>query len=231
MRARTRNAATDKALSGRGCGWGPGARAPPARGAAAGRGAAKGGMDARAPGPRRRRRHFVSSAQWGKSNGRARERGWRERNEPVAGREDWSEAGSAGRLQPCHRDPLAGPALREGGGAEVGAVPATATLALTLSAAASRTAAVTTLLPQPVGVSPQKPRGAHRAAESNCNGEKRRRSRGRGRAGGRARAREVGGHVTGRSPAPCRRVAARAGPVQGGETEKKEVGPSHVTYT
>ena len=76
-----------------------------------------------------------------------------------------------------------------GGGVDAGAGSTAATLELTLSASPSPTATAADLLSQPAAVSPQKPRGAHRVAESNCNGEKRRRSR--GRAGGRARAGEV----------------------------------------
>lgn len=181
------------------------ARTPGARRCRGTRGR-EGGTDARAPGPRRRCRHFVSSAQWERVTAeRGSEAGERVMNQEL-GRGDRREAGSAGLLRPCHHDTSAGTALRGrtgGGGAKAGAGPAAATLELTLLASPSRTAAAAALLPQPAGVSPQKPRGAHRAAESNCNGEKRRRrSRGRGRAGGRARAGEVRDHVTRRSPTP-----------------------------
>lgn len=115
VRACARNATTDKARPGGGGGRGPGARAPPARGAAAGRGAAR-GADARAPGPRRR--HFVSSAQWGRVTAERGSKAGKEGMSQAPEREDWAEAGSAGRLRPCHLDSSADPALsgRRGGG-------------------------------------------------------------------------------------------------------------------
>lgn len=83
------------------CGWGPGARAPPARGTAAGRGAARGGTDARALGPRRRCRHFVSSAQWERVTAeRGSEAGEGGMNQVLV-RRDRAERRSAGLLRPC----------------------------------------------------------------------------------------------------------------------------------
>lgn len=102
-----------------------------------------------------------------------------------------------------------------GGGVEAGAGSTAATLELTLSASPSPTATAADLLSQPSGVSPQKPRGADRVAQTNCNGEKRRRSR--GRASGRARAGEVRSHVT---PEP--RPLAAALPLDAGPA--REVG-------
>lgn len=131
---------------------------------------------------------FCFLGTMGESNGQTREHGWRGQNEPGAGTGDRAEAGSKGRLWPCHRDSPAGPALSGrtggGGGAEAGAGLTAATLELTLSASLPRPPPPPTACHNPPGSPPQKPRGAHRAAESNCNGEKRRRSR--GRAGGRA---------------------------------------------
>lgn len=62
------------------------------------------GTDARAPGPRRRRRHFVSSAQWKRVTAeRGREAGEGGMNQAL-GRGHPAKAGSAGRLSPCHHD-------------------------------------------------------------------------------------------------------------------------------
>lgn len=76
----------------------------------------RGGADARAPGPRRR--HFVSSAQWGRVTAERGSKAGKEGMSQAPEREDWAEAGSAGRLRPCHLDSSADPALsgRRGGG-------------------------------------------------------------------------------------------------------------------
>lgn len=72
----------------------------------------RGGADARAPGPRRRRRrHFVSSAQWGRVTAERGSEADKGGMGQAPGRKDRAEARSAGRLRPCHGYSLAEPAL------------------------------------------------------------------------------------------------------------------------
>lgn len=106
VRACARGAATDKAGPGGFGGRGPGARAPPARGAAAGRGAARRGGGCARTGPSPPPPPFCFLGTMGESNGRARERAWRRRNEPSAEAREPAVGGKRGAPQALSSRPL-----------------------------------------------------------------------------------------------------------------------------
>lgn len=112
------------------------------------------------------------------------------------GRGDGADAASAGPLQPCHREPSVGTSVRKAGGGRGrgGSGPGRRHIDAYLVGVPFFDRSRRRRPPATArrGL-PQKPRGARRAAGSNCNGEKRRRrSPDRGRAGGRAGARRGG---------------------------------------